>query len=445
MVATASAPSLTTGRCSPAPTARMPACGGLMTAEKSLDAVHAEIGDRETAALIFLGHQLAVARAGGEDPSSLRKFARGPCCRHCAPPESPGRRRPPRPPKRRRCCIAASPPRSTTRWPPAPCASANAMARTDEIVDRNLVGVAARVEILAHARATRRFRTRRSNRNAAPFVWIRATAWRSPCACRNSPPRYTARWAAIGVGAISGACASATEAPERPRRRRQSPPRCRVLTMRPCGPLPLSEAEINASLLGHAPRQGTGEICVRRRATARCRGRVGSGRRRRRWGRRRVAGAGWRLGLVRRRCGGAAIGRRALVMPSIALGVLAFFARTTAIGVLIGDRFGALGDQDLAEHTFFDRLDFHGRFVGLNLGDYVAGLDRLAFGLKPFGERALSHGWRQGRHQHLDRHHAFPVEFVGRSAVIHARRPAGTIALRIGPRDCDLRPYVIGR
>src|SRR5262249_36943128 len=34
-VATASAPFLTTGRCSPAPTARMPPCGGLMTAAKS--------------------------------------------------------------------------------------------------------------------------------------------------------------------------------------------------------------------------------------------------------------------------------------------------------------------------------------------------------------------------------------------------------------------------
>jgi hypothetical protein len=34
-VAIASAPSFTTGRCSPAETARMPACGGLMIAEKS--------------------------------------------------------------------------------------------------------------------------------------------------------------------------------------------------------------------------------------------------------------------------------------------------------------------------------------------------------------------------------------------------------------------------
>ncbi len=33
-VATASAPAFTTGRCSPAPTARMPACGGLMIAAK---------------------------------------------------------------------------------------------------------------------------------------------------------------------------------------------------------------------------------------------------------------------------------------------------------------------------------------------------------------------------------------------------------------------------
>ncbi len=35
-VATASAPFFTTTRCSPAPTARIVACGGLMTAEKFL-------------------------------------------------------------------------------------------------------------------------------------------------------------------------------------------------------------------------------------------------------------------------------------------------------------------------------------------------------------------------------------------------------------------------
>ena len=43
-------PSRTTGRCSIAPTARIAACGGLITAVKLRDAVHAEVGDGEGAA-----------------------------------------------------------------------------------------------------------------------------------------------------------------------------------------------------------------------------------------------------------------------------------------------------------------------------------------------------------------------------------------------------------
>ena len=40
-----------------------------------LDAVHAEIGDRGRAALVFLGLELARPGAGGEDPSSRREIA----------------------------------------------------------------------------------------------------------------------------------------------------------------------------------------------------------------------------------------------------------------------------------------------------------------------------------------------------------------------------------
>ena len=58
------------GRSSPAPTARMDACGGLMTAEKFLDAEHAEIGDRGRAALIFLRLQLARPARARRNPSS---------------------------------------------------------------------------------------------------------------------------------------------------------------------------------------------------------------------------------------------------------------------------------------------------------------------------------------------------------------------------------------
>ena len=65
---------------------------------------------------------------------------------------------------------------------------------------------------------------------------------------------------------------------------------------------------------------------------------------------------------------------------------------------------GAFGDQDLAERALIGRLDFHRRLVGLDLGDDVARLDRLAFLFQPLGKVALFHGGRQRRHQHLNWH-----------------------------------------
>ena len=65
-------------RSSPAPTARMQACGGLMTAAKFLDAEHAEIGDREAAALEFLRLQLAGAWRARRGPSSRSRSAARP-------------------------------------------------------------------------------------------------------------------------------------------------------------------------------------------------------------------------------------------------------------------------------------------------------------------------------------------------------------------------------
>jgi hypothetical protein len=64
----------------------------------------------------------------------------------------------------------------------------------------------------------------------------------------------------------------------------------------------------------------------------------------------------------------------------------------------------AFRDQDLAERTLIGRLDFHRRLVGLDLGDDIAGLDRLAFLFQPFGEVALLHRGRQRRHQNLNGH-----------------------------------------
>ena len=70
-----------------------------------------------------------------------------------------------------------------------------------------------------------------------------------------------------------------------------------------------------------------------------------------------------------------------------------------AIGVLTFTLFRALGNQDRLDHALVDRLDLHGRLVGLDLGDHVAGLHRVAHLHVPLGERALLHGGRQGRHQ----------------------------------------------
>ena len=68
------------------------------------------------------------------------------------------------------------------------------------------------------------------------------------------------------------------------------------------------------------------------------------------------------------------------------------------------DVVGAFRHQDFAERAFVDGLDFHGRLVGLDLGDDVAGFDRVAFLLQPLGEVALLHRGRQRGHQHFDRH-----------------------------------------
>ena len=69
-----------------------------------------------------------------------------------------------------------------------------------------------------------------------------------------------------------------------------------------------------------------------------------------------------------------------------------------------GDVVGTFGDENLAERALVDRLDLHGGLVGLDLGDDVAGFDRVALLLVPLGEVALLHRGRQRGHQHFDRH-----------------------------------------
>ena len=58
-------PSTTTGTCLIEPIARIAACGGLMIGDELLDIEHAEVGDREGAALVLL--RLQAAGAGAAD------------------------------------------------------------------------------------------------------------------------------------------------------------------------------------------------------------------------------------------------------------------------------------------------------------------------------------------------------------------------------------------
>src|SRR5262249_19325213 len=81
------------------------------------------------------------------------------------------------------------------------------------------------------------------------------------------------------------------------------------------------------------------------------------------------------------------------------------------------------------ERALVDRLELHRRLVGFDLGEDVAGLHGVALALQPFGDLALGHGRREGRHQHFDRHrvlswigpgHGAPGERQGSALRAHA-------------------------
>ena len=65
---------------------------------------------------------------------------------------------------------------------------------------------------------------------------------------------------------------------------------------------------------------------------------------------------------------------------------------------------GAVGNHDLRDRAFVDRLEFHRRLVRLDLGEDVAGFDRIAFLHQPFGERPFLHRRGERRHPEFDRH-----------------------------------------
>src|SRR3954449_4884299 len=58
------------------------------------------------------------------------------------------------------------------------------------------------------------------------------------------------------------------------------------------------------------------------------------------------------------------------------------------------DPLGPTLDENLAQRALVDRLHLHGGLVGLDLGDHVARLDRVALVLQPPREVALGHGGR---------------------------------------------------
>ena len=204
--------------------------------------------------------------------------------------------------------------------------------------------------------------------------------------------------------------------PERPARRRppaaargctlgRAPPlsaaSMSALTIRPCGPVPAMPPSSSPACAAMRRASGLGgdPLAVARR---------GLGLRHRLAGARPPAAA-----RAPRRSA-----RRALASPlALRRGAALGVERALVLALLEqqGDRLvdlhalGAAGDQDLAERALVDRLDLHGRLVGLDLGDDVAGLDRVALVLEPLGEVALGHGRRQGRHQDLDRHGLAPA------------------------------------
>ena len=97
-----------------------------------------------------------------------------------------------------------------------------------------------------------------------------------------------------------------------------------------------------------------------------------------------------------------AVARRAAVAARAAAGAgwtaVVQGARVLAVAQQHGDRrvdrhaLGAGRDQDLAERALVDRLDLHGRLVGLDLGDHVAGPDRVALALEPLA-RGCPRSW----------------------------------------------------
>ena len=99
---------------------------------------------------------------------------------------------------------------------------------------------------------------------------------------------------------------------------------------------------------------------------------------------------------------------------------------------------GAFRNDDLGERALVDRLDFHRRLVGLDLGDHVAGLDLVALFLEPLGKIALLHRGRQRRHEDVGRHGPTGNRRPWRPRPL--RRPTAAPASRDWPHRASARP-----
>ena len=94
---------------------------------------------------------------------------------------------------------------------------------------------------------------------------------------------------------------------------------------------------------------------------------------------------------------------------------------------------GPFRHQERLDHALVDGFHLHGRLVGLDLGDHVAALDRVADLHVPFGERPLLHGGRQRRHQHIDAHGASLERWARLSAWSSQLRPSNSPISMVRP------------
>ena len=238
-----------------------------MTAANSLDAEHAEIGDREAAALELLGLQLAVLGARGEVlhlGGDLRQ-ALDVGVADDRRDQAAGRwRRRPRCRPRRTWIVSSSVHEALAA---GTLRSAMAAGLDDEVVDRELwcprfsrhgVDRLARRQQRVDLAIDRQIEMRDG------LLGLRAGAARSPCASMVCGTRVMGAGAANtgGRGGRRGLRGVAAGAPAR-HAARQRPLSMSALTMRPCGPLPLIRARSSPPAAPCAWRAGW-RRCARR-------------------------------------------------------------------------------------------------------------------------------------------------------------------------------------